>query len=103
MGDFNLDVKEVSLHLFCNQCKLKSPNKDPTCYKNVDNLSCQWRIQRLIWAHRERGIISWGSVSPPPGTGQSPVGGQGVKPMENFDDLLVKITFLKLNMPFYET
>ena len=25
------------------------------------------------------------------------------KPPENFDDLLVKITFLKLNTPFYET
>ena len=40
MGDFNVDVKEVSLHLFCNQYKLKSLNKDPTCYKNIDNPSC---------------------------------------------------------------
>ena len=63
----------------------------------------QWRIQRLIWAHCERGKISWGSASPPEGTGQSPVGGWGAKPPENFDDLLVKITFVKLNMPFYET
>ena len=39
-GDFNVDVKEVSLHLFCNQYKLKSLNKDPTCYKNIDNPSC---------------------------------------------------------------
>ena len=39
MGDFNADVKEVSLHLFCNQYKLISLNKDPTCYKNIDN-SC---------------------------------------------------------------
>ena len=39
MGDFNVDVKEVSLHLFCNQYKLTSLNKDPTCYKNIDN-SC---------------------------------------------------------------
>ena len=39
MGDFNVDVKEVSLHLFCNQYKLISLNKDPTCYKNIDN-SC---------------------------------------------------------------
>ena len=54
-------------------------------------------------AKRERGKISWGSVSSPVGTGQSPVGGRGAKPLENFDDLLVKITFLKLNMPFYET
>ena len=40
MGDFNVDVKEVSLHLLCNQYKLKSLNKDPTCYKNIDNPSC---------------------------------------------------------------
>ena len=40
MGDFNVDVKEVSLHLFCNQYKLKSLNKNPTCYKNIDNPSC---------------------------------------------------------------
>ena len=39
MDDFNVDVKEVSLHLFCNQYKLTSLNKDPTCYKNTDN-SC---------------------------------------------------------------
>ena len=62
----------------------------------------QWRIQRLIWAHRKHGKISWVSVSPPAGTEQSPVGGWGAKPLENFDDSLVKITFLKLNMPFYE-
>ena len=40
MGDFNVDVKEVSLHLFCNKYKFKSLNKDPTCYKNIDNPSC---------------------------------------------------------------
>ena len=40
MGDFNVDVKEVSLHLFCNQYKLKSLNKDLTCCKNIDNPSC---------------------------------------------------------------
>ena len=39
MGDFNVDVKEVSLHLFYNQYKLRSLNKDPTCYKNIDNPS----------------------------------------------------------------
>ena len=31
MGDFNVDGKEVSLHVFCNQYKLKLLNKDPTC------------------------------------------------------------------------
>ena len=40
MGNFKVDVKEVTLHLFCNQYKLKSLNKDPTCYKNIDNPSC---------------------------------------------------------------
>ena len=64
----------------------------------------QWRIQRLIWAHRECETRAWenqlGVCKPPAGTGQSPVGGRGAKPPENFDDLLVKITFLKLNMPF---
>ena len=39
MGDFNVDVKKVSLHLFCNQYKLKSLNNDPACYSNIDN-SC---------------------------------------------------------------
>ena len=40
MGDFTADVKKVSLHLLCNQYKSKSLNKDPTCYKNIDNPSC---------------------------------------------------------------
>ena len=40
MGDFNVNVKEVSLHLFYNQDKLKSLNEDPTYYKNIDNPSC---------------------------------------------------------------
>ena len=40
MGDFNVDIKEISLHLFCNQYKLKSLSKDPTCYKNIGNPSC---------------------------------------------------------------
>ena len=40
IGNFTVDVKEVSLHLLCNQYKLKSLNKDPTCYKNIGNSSC---------------------------------------------------------------
>ena len=40
MGDFTVDVKDVSLQLFCNQYKLKSLNKDPICHKNSDNPSC---------------------------------------------------------------
>ena len=66
-----------------------------SCVSFALSWTLQWRIQRLK--------ISWGSVSPPVGTGQSPVGGRGAVPPENFDDLLVKIKFLKLNIPFYET
>ena len=33
MDDFNVDDKEVNLHLFCNQWKLKSVNKGPTYCK----------------------------------------------------------------------
>ena len=40
MSNFNVVVKEVSLPLFCSQYKLKSLNKDPSCYKNIDNTSC---------------------------------------------------------------
>ena len=40
MGDFNVDVKEISLHLLCSQYKSKSLNKDLACYKNIDNPSC---------------------------------------------------------------
>ena len=65
----------------------------------------QWRIQRLIWAHHERKARAWenqlGVCKPP--SGYRAVGGRGAKPPKNFDDLLVKITFLKLHMPFYET
>ena len=38
MEDFNVDVKEKSLYLFCKQYKLKLLNIDPTCYENIDNL-----------------------------------------------------------------
>ena len=40
MGDFNMHVKEVSLHLFCKEYKSKSMIKDPTFYKSIDNPSC---------------------------------------------------------------
>ena len=40
MGDFNVHVKEVSLHLFCKKYKSKSMIRDPTFYKNIDNPSC---------------------------------------------------------------
>ena len=67
----------------------------------------QWRIQRLIWAHCKREARAWenqlGVCKPPSGYRAEPCWWKGAKPPENFDDLLVKITFLKLNMPFYET
>ena len=40
MTDLNIDVKEVSLHLFCKQHQLKSLNKDSIYCKNIDNPSC---------------------------------------------------------------
>ena len=40
MGDFNVNVKKVTLNLFCNQYKLKWLDKNPSCYKNTDNSSC---------------------------------------------------------------
>ena len=62
----------------------------------------QWRFQRLIWAHREREARAWenqlGVCKAPSEYRAEPCWWT-----ENFDDLLVKITFLKLNMPFYET
>ena len=68
----------------------------------------QWHIQRLIWAHCEREARAWenqlGVCKPPSRYRAEPCWWMGgAKPLENFDDLLVKITFLKLNMPFYET
>ena len=41
MGDFNVDVKEVSQHLFCNQYKLKSLNKDPLVTRILTTLLVQ--------------------------------------------------------------
>ena len=35
MGDFNVDVKEVSLNLFCNQYKLKLLKKDPVVTRKL--------------------------------------------------------------------
>ena len=40
MGDFNTDVSDPSLTLFCTLFKLKSILKEPTCYKNPENSSC---------------------------------------------------------------
>ena len=40
IGDFNIDIQELSLHLFCNQYKIKSLNKDSTYYKNIWKPCC---------------------------------------------------------------
>ena len=67
----------------------------------------QWRIQRLIWAHGEREARAWknqlGVCKPPSGYRAESCWWMGAKPLENFDDLLVKITFLKLDIPCYGT
>ena len=73
----------------------------------MENVKQLWRIQRLIWAHREREARSWenqlGVCKPPSGYRAEFCWWTGGEAPGNFDDLLVKITFLKLNMPFYET
>ena len=40
MSDFNVEPDETTMKAFCNQYKLKSLNKDPTCFKNVNKTSC---------------------------------------------------------------
>ena len=40
IGDFNVEPNEANMKVFCNQYKLKSMNKEPTCFKNVNKPSC---------------------------------------------------------------
>ena len=40
MGDFNVNVKETNMKVFCNQHKFKALNEEPTCFKNFNNPSC---------------------------------------------------------------
>ena len=40
MGDFNADVSDSSMTLFCTLFKLKSIVEESTCYKNPENPSC---------------------------------------------------------------
>ena len=40
IGDFNVEPNEANMKAFCNQYKLKSLNKEPTCFKNVNKPSC---------------------------------------------------------------
>ena len=40
MVDFNTEVTQTSMKVFCDSCKFKSLIKDATCYKNRENPSC---------------------------------------------------------------
>ena len=40
MGNYNVDVKEANMKVFCDQHKLKALNEEATCFKNFDNPSC---------------------------------------------------------------
>ena len=40
MEDFNADVSDPSMNLFCPPFTLKNIEKEPTCYKNPENPSC---------------------------------------------------------------
>ena len=38
--DFSVEPNEANMKAFCSQYKLKSLNKKPTCFKNVNKPSC---------------------------------------------------------------
>ena len=40
IGDFNVEPNEANIKVFCNQYKLKSLDKQPTCFKNVNEPFC---------------------------------------------------------------
>ena len=40
MSNYNVDVKETNMKVFCDQHKLKALNEEPTCFKNFDNPLC---------------------------------------------------------------
>ena len=40
IDDFNVEPNEANMNVFFNQYKLKSLNKEPTCFKNVNKPSC---------------------------------------------------------------
>ena len=40
IGDFNVELFDLSMTSFCSLFKLKSIVKEPTCYKNPENPSC---------------------------------------------------------------
>ena len=44
IGDFNSEMCEDAMEMFCSIYNLKNLVKEPTCFKNVDNPSCIDRI-----------------------------------------------------------
>ena len=40
MSDFNVESNEEKMKALCSEYKLKSLNKGPTCFKNVNTPSC---------------------------------------------------------------
>ena len=55
IDDFNVEPNEANMNVFFNQYKLKSLNKEPTCFKNVNkpsyiDLSLTIRIVlKIVW------------------------------------------------------
>ena len=40
MGDFNTEVTQTSMKVFCDSYEFKNLIKDAACYKNPENPSC---------------------------------------------------------------
>ena len=40
IGDFNSEIDEDAMSIFCTTYNLKNLVKEPTCFKNVENPSC---------------------------------------------------------------
>ena len=40
IGDFNSEMNENAMNVFCATYNFKNLVKEPTCFKNVDNPSC---------------------------------------------------------------
>ena len=54
MGDYNCEVVEQAMHVFCETNNLKNLIKVPTCFKNPDNPSCI----DLILSNKSRNIFN---------------------------------------------
>ena len=40
IGDFNAEISEIAMKEFCETYSMTSLNKEPTCFKSIDNPSC---------------------------------------------------------------